>query len=214
MNSVINRESLNTNILCLYVFMSFSGFYILLMIAQSLGFTETRIVSISFRILVGVLSVFLLILNLKNLKQLHLSSIAFFVIYLLNIVFTVVDSGHFYLSYFEWFFYFISFVVLPYLSIAIINGKNIDWDRVFLFFLLSIIFFSALSIFLYGKYFGVVQRITSGVVDDAALNPLILSYTASLGIGVISSYLMFNKPSGKVFLLSLLAILLSFVPFF
>lgn len=132
----------------------------------------------------------------------------------MRIFIDILYNEYFYISYTELIFYFLSFCVIPFISISKIDFSKIDFQKLYVVFLISALIFSSLAVIFYGRFLGAVQRLSTNIVGEDVISPLTLSYSSSLIIGICLVYIIYNKTSKSIKILSNIAILLSVLPFF
>lgn len=211
----VKIADLNSFLLNSVVFLTFLGFYATILLLINLGLSgQTRIITIPLRMIIGLLCSVIFLIGIKNRSKSFLVFLVFAVIYLLRIITDFALNEFLYISYFEIFFYFISYVVIPFIAITKVDFNKINVNSLFKTFLSSAFIFSFLSFVFYFKYIGNVVRLSSSTVGEDVVNPLILSYCATLVIGVLVFYLINNKPSRLQKIIILSTISLAVVPFF
>lgn len=213
----IKRISINSNLLFIIIFFNFLGYYAsILLMSNFIGFESSRFLTVPLRILI-VFSIFLLfIINLKQL--LHYKVNVFFgiftIIFLIRLFIDYNLGRPYYMSIPTVLFYFLSFCVIPYYFIGKVKFSEAMFKTAFNSLLYGGFFFSVLVLFYYGKYIGEVSRLGKGTVNELVINPLALSYSSVLIIGVLPYYLVFNKISKSKKLIAFVTIGLAVVPFF
>lgn len=213
MNNI--KSKYNSILLINIIVLTFIGFYFLNILAVNAGMAEyTRQISIPIRIVIVFNCILLFSRSYKNKKPLLSVFIFFAFVYSLRIFFDFLHLEYFYISYSELVFYFISFSVIPFISIISVDFSKINIDAFFNFFLFFSFGFSILTVLLYSKYLGVVSRLATSSVGEDVISPLILSYCATLILGVIIFYLIFNKVSKIKKAVCFCTIGLATVPFF
>ncbi|WP_158210642.1 O-antigen ligase family protein [Myroides phaeus] len=209
--------SISKKYLFIYYLFTFLGFYASILLFASFASLETsRLLTIPIRL---VLAFTLIVLFLKNIRQLHfskmqLSFLVFSIFYIIRILIDYSNEVYYYTSYPIVLGYFISFSFLPFIILSSIKITKNDLDYIFNAFLIGGIAFSILCLVYYGKFIGQVSRLSSTTADEDTLSPLALSYCSSLIIGVFSFYLLHNSVEWKKKFIMISCILLSFVPFF
>ncbi|MFV0224104.1 O-antigen ligase family protein [Empedobacter falsenii] len=210
-----NNYKYNNYLLQIILFLTFLGFYAVLLMMFNMGKSEmSRSLTIPMRMLIGLSCGLLFINNFKNRSPYLIWFIAWVCLYFLRIVIDYNKQEYFYMPYGDLIFYLLSFVVIPFIGLSKVNYKKIDFDRLYKVVLLSAMAFSALAILLYGKYIGQVGRLSSGVTNESVISPLILSYCGSLVIGITSFHLLYVKSAKKIRYLSLITLGLAVIPFF
>ncbi len=212
----MNNKSKSTPLYLIF-FLTYLGYYVVLLFLFSAGLSKlSRAITIPLRLFITVVFLYFIFNNWTRIKikwqtQLFLF-FSFF--YLVRIVLDEFFLEHYYLTSLELFLYFFSFSIIPFFTISVINIQKKELNFIAKAFVSSSIIFSVLAAFIYGKYIGKVRRLTSTTADEDVISPLALSYCASLVIGFLVSYLIYNKVPIYVKYLSLLAIGFSVVPFF
>lgn len=213
----MKSDKINTRLYFLIFFLSFLGYYAILLLGFNLGYSqESRKVTVPLRL--GII-LLMGILTLRNLKNLHgsstLSIFIFFSIFYLGRIFMDYYNGiDYYLSVEEVFLYFIAFDFIPFTLLAIQNIKEKYLTAIFHALFYGGLAFSILAIVFYGKYIGTVGRLSNRRVDEEVLSPLILSYNSVMVIGVLIFYLLTHTVKKWKKLMMLCAIGLSVIPFF
>lgn len=209
----------NKNSFLLYVifFLSFVGFYIIVLLLVSLNLTDqTRLVTIPTRLLLGLCLGGLVLLNRRKSHPALMVFSLFAIAYFFRILLDSYLGNKSYQSTSSILFYFISFAIVPFFAVSSFKLHE-DYLKVIRKSIsFSSLIFAVLAIFSYQQFIGTVGRLTSstGGGDDSVISPLILSYCSTLGIGVAISYVMYNKTSLFTKLLAVITIGLSVVPFF
>lgn len=212
---MLKRNERNSFAISTVIFLTFLGFYVLVLLALSSGMSgATRLVTIPARMILGIFCIILLIQNRNIRASYTVWFVIFAVLYFIRIIIDIAKLEYFYIPFSDLLFYFVSFCVLPFVAISKVDFSKINMEKLFLVFLFSALFFSLLSVILYARFVGNVTRLSSGSVHEEVISPLILSYCSSLSIGVITTYLLYNKTSLKIKIISIVTIFLSIVPFF
>lgn len=198
-----------------FIFFSFVGYYAILLIAFNAGMAEfSRQLTIPLRIITVLSALILYITHIVKyhhaLKWFHLFSFFYFA----RIGIDYISNKPLFFPYEELLLYFVSFCFIPFISLIRVDLKRIDLDLAYKIFLYTSIISGLLTSILYGQFIGQVSRLTSTTAGKEVLNPLSLSYTSTLIIGLIITYLNTNKTNKTNIFLSYTAILLSIVPFF
>lgn len=198
------------------IFLTFIGFYALLLLAINAGMSGfTRQLTIPIRGVIGFCSVLLFVYGAKNNASYVKWFIVFILIYITRIFIDYINNEFFYIPYQDLVFYFISFTLIPFLGISRVDWRKINFSKLYKAFLSSAFLFSLLTILLYGRFVGQVGRLNTTTVGESVISPLILSYCGALIIGVVATYLMYNRNQNKLLLLlSLATITMALVPFF
>src|SRR5690606_24827513 len=111
------KAKINYILLFLVFFLSFIGFYAIILVAVNAGMSGyTRILSIPIRLLIGAALIGLIIINFNKIKVLtELKIFALFaLIYICRVVLDYALGEKYSLSTPEVLFYFISFSVIPF----------------------------------------------------------------------------------------------------
>lgn len=206
---------INNYLFGIVFFFTFLGFYSVLLLginADMSGFT--RQLTIPMRILIDVSCLSLLLLGFRNRRIYIKWFILFTFIYLTRIFIDINNLEFFYISYSEVVLYFISFCVIPFISISKIDFSKIHFKKLYNVFLISALLFSSLSTILYSRFIREVYRLNTNSAGEEVISPLILSYCSALIISVSIIYLIFNKTSKLVKSFSILAIIMAVIPFF
>jgi O-antigen ligase len=111
-------------------------------------------------------------------------------------------------------FYFFSFSFIPFLFLSNIELSAYKLSYIFRAFLYSGLFFSLISVANYGQYVGQISRLGMDSGEENTVNPLILSYNATMVFGVFLFYWLYNKTSLLQKILLFSGIVLSIIPFF
>lgn len=197
------------------VFLVFLGFYAIILLLFNAGMGDkTRLVTIPVRLLIGVLCGFILFRSIKKKNKQIKWFFLFVLAYFARISIDYSMAEYFYISYSNLVFYFISFVIIPFIAISKMDFSKICVKSLFNTFLASAFIFSVLSVLLYSRFIGTVGRLSTSVAGEDVVNPLLLSYCATLIIGVLVFYIMYNKTSKIQKLVIYITISLSIVPFF
>jgi O-antigen ligase len=209
-------KKINNQLFYISFFLAFLGFYVVLLLVFNVGNAElSRKLTIPMRMIVGLGSIFIFLLNFRSklpyLKWFH----CFAFIYSIRIMIDYNTIKYFYISYTELIFFFLSFVIIPFVGLSKVNYKIINFSKLYKIFLTSALLFSIFSIFMYGKYIGQITRVSSNTTGESAMSPLILSYCGAVIIGVVAFYLLYVKKINKLTkYLSLVTIALAVIPFF
>lgn len=203
-------------LLWVVIFMTFLGFYSILLLSLNAGMSGgTRVISSLMRIIIVVccLLIFLRNVNVRNIEIKWF--IVFTFIFMIRVFLDYSSNKYFYIPYKDLVFYYFSFVFIPFIGISKIDFSKINIRKLYKVFLLSALLFSSLTIILYGKFIGAVSRLSTSSAGEAVVSPLILSYCGVLIIGVVSFYLFYNKNEKPIIkFLSWSAIIMSSIPFF
>lgn len=211
----VNLNKLNGKILYVIFFMTYIGFYCFLLLGIQLGFNHlTDVVSVPLRLVIDFFCLLLLIINIKQIQ--HSNHLFFFVlftvIYLLRIMFDYAQAEPFYIEYGTLVLYYVSFCCIPFVTVHFIKLNRDLIEKIFKAIVFSSLIFSVLAVSFYGRFIGSVERLSSGQTNESVISPLILSYCAALGIGVILMYLIYNKVTKKNIVVYLGIIGISLIP--
>lgn len=207
----------NNYLLWSIFFLSFLGFYVMLLIVFNAGMSQfSRLVTVPVRIVVALGCLYVFFKNFNNKSPYLIYFLFFAVVYISRIFIDFYSREFLYISYDSLFFYFISFALIPFLGFSKISYNRIDYEKFYIVFLISALAFSSLTLLLYGKYIGQISRLsTNSTGGEEVLSPLVLSYCGSLIMGVVIFYLLYSKNIGSVTkYLSYVAIALALIPFF
>lgn len=206
---------INSKLFSLIFFLVFLGFNSVLLLGINFGmFGFTRRLSIPIRIIIVACCILIFLLNYKKRVDYLKYFLFFSFLYFIRIFIDLMYNEFFYISYQELVFYFLSFSFIPFISLSKFDFSFINFKSLYNIFLISALLFSLLSIFFYGRFIGVVTRLSTSQVGENVINPLILSYSSALIIGVLLTYLLYNKTNSRVKYFSIAAIVLSLIPFF
>lgn len=200
------------------VFLIFFGFYFGLLIISNYSLQAvSRSFTIPIRILIG-LCLFWLVAFAKHVRirpPWLWAFLIFSLFYCSRIISDYLVGNYYYRSITELFYYFGSFVLLPFLALSRlrIDSNSITAIRRSIF--ISAFLFSLLALISYQEFIGVVDRMTrSQVGEEEALNPLVLSYCSSLAVGLAISHVVVSRLTLMKWLFYLTLILISLIPFF
>jgi hypothetical protein len=213
----IRKYRLSSQIFFFIIFLTFLGYYDILLIAINSGLGGyTRQVTIPLRLLIVGGLVSLILLNFKRARFTSTSKwfLLFSILFLCRIIVDFYAREFYYLSTPEILFYFFSFAVIPFIALNAfqLDDKSISLAINAIF--LSGMIFSVLVILSYGRFVGQVGRLASSTAGEDVISPLALSYCATLVIGTLLTYILYNKVSKFKRLLMLLTVVLSVIPFF
>lgn len=197
------------------VFLSFLGSYIFVLLALNAGFAGiTRQITIPVRVFLGMCCLLLFFKNIKIHRGFLNVFFVFSFFYSARIFYEIISNQYIYIPINDLIFYFISFCFIPFISLSKIDFSRIKLNEVFNVFLVSAGIFSLLVIKLYGRFIGSVTRLSSNRVGEDVASPLTLSYCATLIIGVVLIYLIYNKTTKLKKIACYLVIILAIIPFF
>ncbi|MEJ5994822.1 O-antigen ligase family protein [Pedobacter sp. Du54] len=213
----IRLDKINMLLLIVIFSLTFFGFYFILLFLVNAELGEaTKQVSVPIRGLIGISLISLLVFNLKtNVLNAKLGWFFLFMIfYLIRIVIDYSTGEDFYLSYGDLFFYFVSFSIIPFISITIFDLREKHLSTIIETLIMTGFAFSLAAIVLYGHFIGQVSRLRTDSVGEEVISPLALSYCSTLIISITVIYLVYNKVAIFKRLICYLAITLSIIPFF
>lgn len=212
-----SQGSLNSFLIFVIFCFTFLGFYAILLLAINSGLSGfTRQVSIPTRILINASLISLVFVNLKKLSlpKETLLFLLFMSVYLGRVITDYLWREPYYLSTSEVLFYVFSFAIVPFVSISSFRVSRENVTTILNAIFYSGLIFSILSFLLYSRFIGEVSRLASGTIGEDVISPLALSYCATLIIGTISSYLLYNKVNKIKMTIGIFTVGLSVVPFF
>ncbi|WP_339698159.1 O-antigen ligase family protein [uncultured Marixanthomonas sp.] len=216
---MLKKKLNNSNIILFFgiFFLTFLGYFTILLVLFDAGMSElSRKITIPLRLfIIGML----LILLWKNRENLRESSgikwsLFFFLVFSFRLLIEYLRGINYYMSILDVFLYFIAFCVFPFMGIVFQQITLKRLNIIFNSFLIGGAVFSILTILSYKQFIGNVGRLASGIVGEAIISPLTLSYCSALTIGVLSFYLLTNSVSFRKRFLMLIVIFLSVIPFF
>lgn len=214
---VISKFKINSYLLFIIFSLSFLGYYAITLLSVNAGMGGyTRQISIPVRMIIGAALMGLLFMNYKRINISH-ATIAYFLFasfYVTRIIMDYVLSNKYGMSTTEVLFYFVSFSVIPFLSISALSLRTGNFRLIINSLLTTAVIFSLFSFIFYRDFIGQASRLTSSTAGTDVVSPLILSYCSTFIIGVIGSYLLYNKTSLFTKIIGSLAIVLSVIPFF
>lgn len=217
MGEKMSLINFNRAVMFLLGILTFFGFYTILLLLFNYGFGDSsRLVTIPIRLLIAFLFIILFLVNIRYLKaslELRLF-VVFSVVYIARLFFDFFNREMYYISSAEVLLYYLSFAVIPFVTITSLRMCNRYLESLFKALLLSGIIFSILSILFYSKFLGNVTRLTASNVGEDVISPLTLSYNSIMVIGVFLLYWI-NNSVGRIKRICLFfGIILSIVPFF
>ena len=217
----MKTDKFNSFLFFTIFFLTFLGYYALLLVLFNLGMSETsQIVTIPIRLLIcACLTLLLIKIQFSSSRDSHNKKLiylfllfAFF--YVARLFVEYITNENYYMSSIQVLLYFISFAFIPFIVLvkAQLNDRIID--EIFRAFFWGGFMFSILVLYYYSKFIGQVVRLTPETAGEEVLSPLALSYSSSLVIGVFAFFLLKNKTSftKKIFLIG--TIILALIPFF
>lgn len=176
----------------------------------------TRVVTIPLRVFINVCLLLLFFTNYRTIRfKWHtFLYLCFSTFYLLRIIADINYNYSYYISHHEVLQYYFSFSFIPFISCSLIRLNQPEVKRLINALICSSFIFAILAVAFYHDLVGVIGRMTVNTGGEAAISPLILSYCSTLIIGVLSTFLLFNKSTINQRVIILIAIILSIVPFF
>lgn len=214
---LVKKESIKKHSLIVGTFLSFAGFYVILLSLVNFGYSdESRVLTVPLRVIILVsLFIMFVLRNKKRVSNGFLFFSFFIILYYIRIFLEYFTSTHTYhIPVFDFFLFFTSFVSFPFILLSqsklyVKDYRYIFWSIIVGNFLLAIS-----TIYYYGSLVGEVSRLTSTYTDLALISPLMLAYNSVLAITIGVIYIMNNKVSGKQKYLLYITIALSLIPFF
>lgn len=214
---IVSFNRINSILLYCIIFLTFFGFYGILLLAINSGMTGfTRIITIPVRVFVATGLVLLVFFNIKKLiisRELFIY-LLFSFFFIMRMIVDYYSSEHYYLYTSELLLYFFSFSVIPFLSINMFSFDRSYIRVVFNAMFHSGLIFTLLAFVFYNQYIGQVHRLATSTAGEDVVSPLILSYCATLLFGIILTYLIFNESNFFFKVLCVVALPLLTVPFF
>jgi oligosaccharide repeat unit polymerase len=122
-------------------------------------------------------------------------------------------TSSFHIPVISFLLYFTSFVFLPILFVSQLQLNKKDYTLLFYAIIVGSLLMAIGTYFYYGNLIGEVSRISPNASENN-ISPLVLSYTATLGIGIGISYLLTNKVKGLKKIIIYSTIVLCLIPFF
>lgn len=204
------KSPLSISSIYLCSFISFIGMYslIFIFIGMDLGL-ESRYYTVPIRVVVTLLML-RIVLTWKYSEFENKMSInyflLFYVFYVLKIFYEMlIDNKELYISGYEYFGYSVVYDLIPFLFFIQRKPENM-YDQAFRGIFLSGVLISILGIFLIG-----FQIWSSGYFDrdEFEMNPLLISYSGSLIVGLCTSKLIMGK---RMSIKYIFGCLIGFVP--
>ncbi|KPP97287.1 MAG: O-antigen ligase like membrane protein [Bacteroidetes bacterium HLUCCA01] len=213
----VSKEKLVNISLGTAFFFVFAGSYVVLIILANTGYKDvSRLFTIPIRLFIVALFAISFVLHRKiRFNKGVIWFLIFSLLYYLRIYISYQGYNP-YLHQSEWdfFIYFTSFVLLPFIFIT--QTKITKYHINLLFYTVSIgsLILAIGTLYYYRDIIGDVSRIT--FVDDVnVISALILSYVASLGIGVAYSYKLTNHTTTRIqSIIIYTTLVLCLIPFF
>lgn len=217
MSTNISYLKINKVLIYIVFFFIFIGYYASLLLASNVvGLELSRLFTIPIRVLILVCLLLLGAVNFRHLKKVSANALfyLFVFIYCIRLAIDYNSEAYYYMSVEEVFMYLVSFCILPYLIISKFSFNEILIKVIFKSMLHGGFLFSVLVLVYYGKFIGQVSRLGAGVAHEDVLNPLALSYSSALIIGVFSFYILHNSLKRTDRIIAIVTIILSIIPFF
>lgn len=218
MNYRTHKNTLDDYILWVVLFLSFFGYYALLLLLFNFDlYRFSRSITVPVRIATNILIGIWFIRNYKLIRvrwQL-LVFLLFISIYLFRIIIDFNNGRSLYTTYDILLYHLFLFSVIPFIFFSSLNLRTIKYKVIVNSFFTSGLIFSLICILVYGRFFGRVSRLGTGKdTADAVINPLTLSYCAALIIVGTIFYLLHNKSSKFIKIISIVSIILALVPLY
>ncbi|WP_439483846.1 O-antigen ligase family protein [Cyclobacterium plantarum] len=213
----LRKSTINSILIFQICVFTFLGYYAILLIAINAGYlTFTRQITVPLRIFIVGLQIVLFFLNFNTFKIVQYQKIflVFSFLFLVRIGFDFYNDSIYYLSIFDVLFYFISFSIIPFITISSIPFNRCYFDSILFAILFSGLIFALFCLLFYWQFLGQVGRLTSSSVGEDVISPLTLSYSSTLLIGVLLTFLVYNKTSLFIKIIACFTVLLSIIPFF
>src|SRR5690554_189955 len=200
----------------LIFFLIFSGYYAILLLGSSLGFAESRSLTVPIRIFTALLILFTMLLNRKRLCSYPYLPvfILFSLFYLIRLLIEYYNNVRTHMPVPVTTMYYFAFAIIPFIGISIQRLNNKQFEVIKKAFVFGAFSFSVFCLYFYGKYIGQVRRLASNVADDNVLSPLILSYNGALAMGIALILLLTQKNTKLQRLFLIITLLMAIVPFF
>lgn len=215
---IVNKYKISSTLLYWIFFLSFFGYYSILIISLSLGIQDTRVLTMPLRLIIVTLigSLFLFRARNYSLNKYVVIYFLFTALYgvmlMRELLLGSLDA--YYLSVDEIIKFYITFSFIPFVFIANYRMSVGEVSKISNSFLVSGLVFASAVIYFYSKYIGTVSRLASNFVEEQVVSPLILSYCSALIIGIFLCNLVFkNYSTNKRKYLYIIGIVLSAVPF-
>lgn len=216
------RQSTDKTIVYIVSFFLFSGYYAVLSIFFNIGRSELSIYfTFPLRIFLSVIMVYYIIKNFKNIKSKKFNNIIFIMFscwYIVKILYTANLSAITSLVWYEYLFYYLSFVFFPFFFFKVLDIKK--YERFITnAFIFSGFLLGAISVFTFKQVFssGGIGRISqlSENGGSAVISPLALAYSGSFTV-LLCLYRLnsqkINKWTEKIYLITTL--ILSIIIFY
>lgn len=214
---VISKFKINSYLLFIIFSLSFLGYYAITLLSVNAGMGGyTRQISIPVRMIIGAALMGLLFMNYKRINISH-ATIAYFLFasfYVARVIMDYVLGNKHSISTTEVLFYFISFSVIPFISVSSFSIRKEYFPPIVNALLITAFIFSFFSFIFYRDFIGQASRVTSSRVAEDVVSPLILSYCSTFIIGVLGFYFLYNKTNLLTKTIGFLAIGFSIIPFF
>lgn len=213
----VNKESVRLLNIAILFFFAFFGYYAVLIVLTNSGLSSlSRQFTIPLRVLI-VCNIFVIFLFRPKIKP-SLPFLLFFLFslfYYLRIALEYADPfSSYHKTEVEFFLYFTSFVVLPFILLSNIRFNSKDYNLIFKSLIFSSGVMSILTLIFYGNFIGETSRLSMVISrDENYISPLVLSYCSSLSIGIGLIYFLSNKTTKYLKILLISVVLLSIPPF-
>jgi len=200
----------------LIFFLIFSGYYAILLLGSSIGFAESRSLTVPIRVFTALLILFTMLLNRKRLCSYPYLPvfILFSLFYLIRLLIEYYNNVRTHMPVPVTTMYYFAFAIIPFIGISIQRLNNKQFEVIKKAFVFGAFSFSVFCLYFYGKYIGQVRRLASNVADDNVLSPLILSYNGALAMGIALILLLTQKNTKLQRLFLIITLLMAIVPFF
>lgn len=200
-------------------FITFIGFYVIIVIVLFLGFEQTRYFTIPTRLLVTIVILFNIYTYRFKIACNHFvyfSFISFFILYFFSVyIKTAFGTSLLNRNEFEIILYSLIYAVVPFFYFSERKTDHI-YKIIFKAIVISGVFLSFACIYLYRDILlSGYSRISLAQYDVfyQIITPLSLSYSGALILGLTLSNLIFEKGTKKVILYNSIAFLFGLIPF-
>lgn len=207
----------NPKLIFIIFFLTFCGYEIVQLLFIYVGkMSESRNFTIPLRIFIilNLIFSFWIKRDFRYFNKYHFLFLWFSLVYFIRLLIEFYTDVPYFLSISTVFLYFLSFAFLPFIGISMQKIDKAEVNAIYYSILFSGLLFSVLTTVFYGKYLGLVERLTSATAGEDMIDPLSFSYVASLTIGVVSSYLLTHRVKKYAKIISILTILISTVPYY
>jgi hypothetical protein len=128
-------KKINNQLFYISFFLAFLGFYVVLLLVFNVGNAElSRKLTIPMRMIVGLGSIFIFLLNFRSKLPYLKWFYCFAFIYSIRIMIDYNTIKYFYISYTELIFFFLSFVIIPFVGLSKVNYKIINFSKLYKIF--------------------------------------------------------------------------------